>query len=907
MGFCADMVTAHGDIIRRLRNIGFNLTHKQTHLDEVNYAVNTLNDLRDGTRITRVVEILFKGEPLSQKLRLPAISKLQKIHNVNLALTRISEHINIEGNISTRDIVNGHREKMLSLFWQIIYKYLTPRYNNAALKIQQWWRNNSLKLVLLKRIRTKQNFKRHLAATKIQACVRGYLSRKYWPCLQADLNENRQKLHLASTKIKRYLQSKLKLLTEDRKQFIILKRTTVFVQRKFRSKIAMKKDRQQFLTVKQSALLIQKVYRGFIIRKNWSHIKKLLVDDKIVRMNAINIIKRALRKNLPPTDDELSYKKLMLMTLNIQRKFRANILMKNQMKEYLVLKKSAIVLQRRFRAKQAMIRQKEHYFKLKVCTLKLQAVTRGFIVRKNWPALLSKLQTNKMHLIASSDIIKRTLRKNLPVTEDRIQFLQLKKSAIILQRRFRAKQDMNKQRKQYLHLKTITIQLQGVVRGYIFRKKWPELRDQLQKKRTYLINCSNIIKKCIRKNLPITDERMEFIKVKTATVVFQRRFRAMKMMKKDREKYIKIKSSTIKLQSIIRGYLIRKQWPELRSRLQDTKNNLIICSNIIKRTLRKNIPLTKDRLKFLKLRKSVIFVQRKFRAIQQMRKLRTQYLQLKVVTLKLQSVARGYILRKQWPSLRNELIANRQHLINCSNIIKRVLRKNLPTTENRLRFLELRSTVITVQSKFRVNRQVKDYQMLRNNAILVQRRFRANIAMKQQKQIYENTKIMTIRLQAHFRGYLVRKKWPETKFALKAYQNKLITSSNIIKKSLRKSLPPTEERLRFLQLRRSVINVQLRYRAIIAMKSAEREYLLLKESTIVLQRYYRAQKTMVVQKRQYENLKKSSVVLQSYVRRYLALKHWPQLKNNMETHRKHKSNVLQVCNFFKHFIISVNR
>lgn len=901
MGFCADMVTAHGDIIRRLRNIDYNLTHKQTYLDEVNYAVISLNDLRDGTRITRVVEILFKGDQLSQKLRLPAISKLQKIHNVNLALTRISEHINIEGNINTRDIVNGHREKILSLFWQIIYKYLTPRYNNAALKIQHWWRNNSLKLVVLKRIRTKQSFKRNLAATKIQAFVRGYLTRKYWPCIKADLNENRLKLHSASTKIKRYLQNKLKLLTEERKRFIILKRTTLFVQRKFRLKIAMKKERQQFLLVKQSVVLIQKVYRGFIIRKNLPCIKKLLMDDKIKRINAINIIKRALRKFLPPTEDELFYKKLIFMTLKIQRRFRANILMKNQMKDFLILKKNVIVLQRRFRAKQAMIYQKKHYLKIKVCILKLQAITRGFIVRKHWPALRSKLQKRKVHLISSSNIIKRTLRRNLPVTEDRIQFLRFKRSAIVLQSRFRAMQEMKKQKKQYLLLKSFTIKLQSVVRGYLLRKQWPELQNKLQKNRTHLINCSNIIKKCLRKNLPVTVERMEFVKVKSATIVLQRRFRAIKMMKEDREKYIKMKANAIKLQSIVRGYIIRKQWPELCIKLQSNKKHLINCSNIIKRTLRRNIPVTEDRIKFLKLKKSTIFIQRKFRATKQMQKLKKQYLQLKIMTLKLQTVARGYILRKQWPSLRNELLVKRQHLINCSNIIKRVMRKNLPATQCRLRFLELRRAVITVQTKFRVNRQVKDYLTLRKNVILIQRKFRANMAMKQQKQMYENKKKMAIRLQAYFRGYLVRKKWPETKFVLEAYQNKLIRSSNTIKKFLRQSMPPTKERLRFLQLKRSVIKVQSRYRAIVAMKLAEREYLLQRESTITLQKYYRAYKAMVKQKRQYEHLKKSTVLLQSYVRRYLALKHWPRLKSSLETHRKHTIDALEVCILIKLF------
>ncbi|XP_060855887.1 protein abnormal spindle-like [Metopolophium dirhodum] len=798
MGFCADMVTSNGDINRRLRSIDYNLTHKQTHLDEVNYAVKSLNDLRDGTRITRIVELLFKGEPLSQKLRLPAISKLQKIHNVNLALTRISEHITIEGNISTRDIVNGHREKMLSLFWQLIYKYLTPRYNKAAKTIQHWWRNNNLKLVIIKRIRAKQTFKRHLAATKIQAYVRGYLTRKHWPHKQAELIENREKLHLASTKIKQYLQNKLKLLTEDRKQFIILRRTAVFVQRTFRSKIAMERDRQQFIKAKQSALLIQKVYRGFIIRKNWPQIKNALLIEKMNRINAINVIKRSLRKNLPPTEDELYYKKLLHITLTIQRRLRANNLMKVQMKAFIMLKNSAVVIQQRFRAKQAMVKQKNHYLKLKMCTLKLQAVTRGYIVRKQWSALHTELKANRTHLTNCSNMIKRALRSNLPLTEDRIQFLDLKRSVIIVQNRFRALKEMKLQRQKYLQLKTVTLKLQSLARGYILRKQWPSLRNQLMVNRQRLIN----------------------------------------------------------------------------------------CSNIIKRVLRNNLSLTEDRIQFLDLKRSVIIVQNRFRALKEMKLQRQKYLQLKTVTLKLQSLARGYILRKQWPSLKNELMVKRQRLINCSNIIKRVLRKNLPANKNRLRFLEIKKATILIQSRFRTNRQVKEYRMLRSNVIVIQRRFRANVAMKQQKLIYEDTRAKVIRLQAFFRGHLVLKKWPETKYELEASKKQLISASNTIKKFLRLCLSPTPDRLRFIKLRQSVMNIQARYRAIVAMKSAEREYLLLKDSVIILQRHYRAHKAMLVQKKRYELLKKSTIVLQTHVRGYLARRRWPQLKYSMEA--KHR-------------------
>lgn len=982
MGFCADLVTAHGDINRRLRDIGYNLTHKQTHLDEVNYAVKSLNDLRDGTRITKVVEILFKGEPLSHKLRLPAISKLQKIHNVDLALSRISDHINIEGNITKRDIVNGHREKMLSLFWQIIYKYLTPRYNKAATKIQLWWRNSGLKLVIMKRIRAKQSFRRHLAASKIQALVRGYLAREQWLRVRSELIENRERLHVASTLIKRYLQNKLKLLTEERKQFIILKRTVVFVQRKFRSNVALKRDQQQYMRYKKSILMIQKVYRGYAVRKNWSHIKNRLINDKIKRINAINIIKHALRKNLPPNKDELNYKKLIFVTLAIQRQFRANILMKSKRKEFLSLKKSAIVIQRQFRANQAMINEKENYSKLqknivivqatirgfvirrqwpalrerlmaekmylvvssdiikralrrnlpitydrvqfldlknstiiiqrkfralldmrqqrqyylwlKMITIKLQSLARGYIQRKYWPSLRERLKAEKMYLVASSDIVKRALRRNLPITYDRVQFLDLKNAVILMQRRFRASQDMKKQREQYLQLKIATLKLQSVTRGFLVRKQWPILQNQLYLRRLYMNNCSNIIKRCLRQNLPVTKDRTEFIRLKVAALMIQRKFRALQVMRNERENYIIKKRSVIKLQSIIRGFIVRKQWPTLRSQLQSNKLQLINCSNIIKRTLRMNLPLSEDRVKYIELKKSAIVLQRRFRGMRDMKLQRTQYLHLVTATVKLQGLIRGYLSRKQWPFLKNNLIARRQHLINCSNVIKRTLRKNLPNTIIRLWFLEVKKSASVIQNKFRAYKQRKQYQTLRNNVIIVQRKFRAKMAMKHQKQTYSNTKKMTIRLQAHIRGYLVRKTWPTTKNILEANKKHVNAASNTIKRFLRRCLPPTSDRLRYLQLRHSVKNLQAIYRANVAMKSAEREYLLLKYCVITLQRNYRQLRAMKAQKQHYDCLKKSTIILQAHIRGYLARKRWSQLKDSLETYHKHKQAIFEV-------------
>lgn len=81
-----------GDIQRDLKRIGIVLLHKQTYLDEYEYAFRNLAiDLRDGVRITKVIEILLMRDDLSDRLRVPAISRLQRVHNVDLALKALKE------------------------------------------------------------------------------------------------------------------------------------------------------------------------------------------------------------------------------------------------------------------------------------------------------------------------------------------------------------------------------------------------------------------------------------------------------------------------------------------------------------------------------------------------------------------------------------------------------------------------------------------------------------------------------------------------------------------------------------------------------------------------------------------------------------------------------------------------
>jgi hypothetical protein len=74
----------------------------------------------------------------------------------------------ILGDITSKDIADGHREKTLSLLWQIIYKFRAPRFNAAAKTIQKFWRSKMLMVTINRRIRHKEEERLARAATVIQ-------------------------------------------------------------------------------------------------------------------------------------------------------------------------------------------------------------------------------------------------------------------------------------------------------------------------------------------------------------------------------------------------------------------------------------------------------------------------------------------------------------------------------------------------------------------------------------------------------------------------------------------------------------------------------------------------------------------------------------------------------------------
>lgn len=145
-----------GDVCRSLLHLDYHVHYTQFPLSEHQYRVTNLaTDLRDGIKLTRLVELILwppqslnrpndkitvamltgevltstagKGESwvLSQHLKFPCISRVQKLYNVEVVLSALRGIRGIEKiaeGLRAEDIVDGHREKTVALLWGLIGK-----------------------------------------------------------------------------------------------------------------------------------------------------------------------------------------------------------------------------------------------------------------------------------------------------------------------------------------------------------------------------------------------------------------------------------------------------------------------------------------------------------------------------------------------------------------------------------------------------------------------------------------------------------------------------------------------------------------------------------------------------------------------------------------------------------------
>jgi abnormal spindle-like microcephaly-associated protein len=128
---CRDYLHGIGSLFKHLSQIGVIVSHEQTYIDELDFSISNLAvDLRDGVVLGKLTESLsgISEQSILTTMRLPAVSRLQKVHNAQIVLSSLSSLLDIEGlnTVHPNHIVDGHRPQVLKMLWSIISSFKLP-------------------------------------------------------------------------------------------------------------------------------------------------------------------------------------------------------------------------------------------------------------------------------------------------------------------------------------------------------------------------------------------------------------------------------------------------------------------------------------------------------------------------------------------------------------------------------------------------------------------------------------------------------------------------------------------------------------------------------------------------------------------------------------------------------------
>lgn len=897
--FSKEVLHAVGDITKYLKYFGYAVCHKQTFLDEFDYAVTNLGvDLRDGIRLTKTVEIVLLKNDLMQNLRAPAVSRLQKIHNVQVAFTALKDNgFEIVSDIDPRDIVNGHKEKTLSFLWQILFKFQGPLLKKSVTTIQKWWR--SFPIVIKRRIFEKEREKQRKAVLRIEIWYK--------------------RLKLADA-LERIAVVVRQVIQELKLEKAVIKIQSYF--RMYSQRIKYKKIKTAVLKRRnEAALLIQHFLRYVIIRRNYLRLKsavikteemytakKLMKEErfKFLRIKAAAIhIQVWYRSVMITRQIRNNYQKTLWAVKVLQTWHRANKQAKLQRLQYLELKATVQFIESRRKIKLA----REQFLELKKATLLVQRSYRAKKVRQSYVRLKNSVVT-----------IQSVFRATKLMQKQQNYYKDLKKSTIFIQRTYLAK----RQRNEYLKMQKSAIKIQSYYKMYLQKIKYEKIKKSvllIQKYiRKFLLRRKQKAAMVITVFLRGIAVRNKYLKLKNATVAIQTKYRAKKLMQQQLLYYQALRRSCICIQKHCRKYLQRyhaavtiQRW--YRSRKYHQK--LLWAVNVIQARYRAKkqgrsqrlqylkikatVQLIENRLiakiarnQFLRTRNAVILIQQFYRT----RKIHINYLQLKKSTITIQTIFRANkMMQKQ--------LQYYQDLKKSVVFAQRTFRAK----KQRTKYLKMRENAIKIQSYYRMHCQKVRYEKTKKLVVLIQRncrkfllrrrqkaairiveflrgivarnqylklkkavgsieeRYRAKKLMQQQLLHYQTIKNATISIQRYYRKYLRRKhaaitiqRWYRTK---KSHQ-KLLWAVSVIQRRFRARKEMILQRAYYLQLLIAVKFTQQTFRA----KLTRKMYLQMKNSAVLIQCYYKMKKERL----KYLKLRRAALVLQQHFRAIKAMK-----------------------------------
>uniref|UniRef100_A0A8D2N8B2 Calponin-homology (CH) domain-containing protein n=1 Tax=Zonotrichia albicollis TaxID=44394 RepID=A0A8D2N8B2_ZONAL len=814
LAFSRDFLSGEGDLSRHLGFLGLPVSHVQTPLDEFDFAVTNLAvDLQCGIRLVRTVELLTKNWSLSKQLRVPAISRLQKMHNVDIALNVLKErgvHLKDEtgASIDSRDIVDRHRERTLALLWKIVFAFQVDVFLNVEhLKEEiEFLKNTHKTKALLGAMKTSQN------SFRVQQDSSNFSSQTY--------SENVKLLMAWVNAVCRFYNIKVENFTvcfSDGRVLCYLihhyhpcyipleavcQRTTQTVECSRTVTVGLNSSSSSESDTSLNA--VEETFDQILYKELLDNEKQnfQLINAAVSDLGGIPaMIHHADMSNTIP-DEKVVITYLSFLCsrlLDLRQETRAARLIQAAWRKYR-LKRELKLSQERDRAARIIQKSAMNFLARRRI---LRRVNAAIFIQKHWRGYLAR----------------RTL-------------FNLKKAKLEEARN-----------------KSATV-IQAYWRRYSARRRYLQLR-----------HCVIFVQARIR----MVKSVAAYKQIVWATVTIQRHLRAAKLAKIDRQRYQILKSSALTIQSafrrwrkykiqqkikaalVIQSYFRKWQSSKLAKRRRaalviqswyrmhrDLKQYLHVKQNVIKIQAWYRCQLA--RRVYQERRAKIVTIQQYYRAYKLGKSERGSYLQKRAAVIVLQAAFRGMKARELY----------RQAKAAC--VIQSLWRMK----REKQRFLQLKKSVTTLQSHMRKYQQVKRYKEIKNAASVIQTRYRAHVAAKKAAAAFQRVRLAAVVLQSAYRGMQARR------------QACILRSVIKIQSTFRAYVA----RKRFKTLREATVKIQ----ALAKMRQVRKRYCALREAALFIQRRYRSRRHALQFQEDYRKLKRGCIRIQALVRGCLVRK-----------------------------------
>ncbi|XP_003792358.1 abnormal spindle-like microcephaly-associated protein isoform X1 [Otolemur garnettii] len=820
LAFSRDFLSGEGDLSRHLSLLGLPVNHVQTPFDEFDFAVTNLAvDLQCGVRLVRTMELLTQNWTLSKKLRIPAISRLQKMHNVDIVLQILKsrgiqlsdEHGNT---ILSKDIVDRHREKTLALLWKIAFAFqvdISLNLDQLKEEIDYLKQTHSIKKTLstlschsdniINKKKDKRNsgsFEQYSENIKLlmdwvnAVCafynkkvenftvsfsdgrVLCYLIHHYHPCyvpFNAICQRTTQTVECTQT-------GSVVLNSSSESDDSSLNMSLKALDHENTSELykeLLENEKKNFHLVRSAV----RDLGGIPAMINHSDMSNTIPDEKVV----------------------ITYLSFLCARLfDLRKEIRAARLIQTKWRKY---KLKRDLKRHQERDKAARIIQSAVINFLTRRRLKKEA-NAALVIQKYWRRVLAQ-------------------RRLLLLKREKLEEIQNKSASVI----------------------------QGYWRRYSSRKRFLKLKyySVILQSRIRMIIAVTSYKRCLR-----------------AIVTIQRHWRACLRRKQDQQRYEKLKSSSLIIQSMFR------RWKRRKIRLQ-TKAVIVLQRAFRVWHLRKKAKeekaavviqswyrMHKELRRYIYIRSCVVMIQRRFRCFQAQKIYKRKKESIVTIQRYYKAYLKGKIERSNYLQKRAAAIrlqtafrSMKSHNLHRQIRAACVIQSYWRMRQAKVRYLNLKKIIVKLQAHIRKHQQVQKFKKMKNAALIIQTHFRAYISGRKVLASFQKTRSAVIVLQSAYRGMQARRMFIHSLTSVVKIQS--YYRGYIYKK-------------KFLSLKNATIKLQ----SLVRMKQARKQYLHLRAAALFIQQCYHSKKMAAQKRKEYMQMRESCIKLQALVRGHLVRK-----------------------------------